>query len=729
MESTTYEPWYRRCYRWGQTNLTELDPVRYDHAWWREYWKRTRIQGVIVNAGGIVQYYPSKYPEVHRAVHLGDRDLFGEITAAAHEDGLAVLARMDSNRVHEAFYLEHPDWCAVDAQGNPYRAGDLFVTCINSPYYHEFLPSILREIIVRSGPEGFTDNSYSGLSRNEICYCHYCSKSFRDSTGMNIPEKKDWDSPAFRRWIVWSYERRLAIWDVNNQTTTAAGGKDCLWVGMISGDAIGQSMSLRDMKAICERTEIVMLDFQMRRSRLGFQRNGEAGKLIHEMLGWNKLIPESMAMYQAGEPTFRVASKPEPEARLWAVQGFAGTIQPWWHHIGAYHEDRRQYRTTVPLFEWHERNEKYLLRRQPIASVGIAWSQANIDFYGRDQAEVRVGLPWQGFTQALIRARIPYLPIHVDNIERDLDRFSVLILPNVGALSDAHCEAIRRFVARGGSVIASGETSLYNEWGDSRSDFALADLFGVSTRKVAHGADSRSQKSWDSWTAHSYLRLVPELRKAVDGPHVHDEPPVVGERHPILEGFDETDILPFGGRLEIVDAHEGNQTLMTYVPSFPIYPPETAWMRNPSSTLPGLILNESRAGRVAYLPADIDRCYGRDNLPDHGRLLANLVRWAAHEQLPLYVEGNGLIDCHLYRQPGRVILHLVNLTNAETWRASVHELTPVGPFRIQLRLPEGIHGSQVQLCVAEQTCDAEIAHGWASFEVPRVVDHEMVVVE
>src|SRR5690349_23781041 len=28
-------PWYRRAYRWGQTNITEKDPVRYDIEWWR----------------------------------------------------------------------------------------------------------------------------------------------------------------------------------------------------------------------------------------------------------------------------------------------------------------------------------------------------------------------------------------------------------------------------------------------------------------------------------------------------------------------------------------------------------------------------------------------------------------------------------------------------------------------------------------------------------------------
>src|SRR5581483_10295833 len=171
-------PWYRRVYRWGQTNLTEIDPIRYDLGWWREYWRRTRVQGIIVNAGGIVAYYPSRYPLHHRAQYLGERDLYGEIVAAAREAGLAVLARMDSNRADARFYVEHPDWFAVDATGAPYREGDLFVSCVNSPYYDEHIPAILREIVERSHPEGITDNSWSGLGRERICYCANCARRF-----------------------------------------------------------------------------------------------------------------------------------------------------------------------------------------------------------------------------------------------------------------------------------------------------------------------------------------------------------------------------------------------------------------------------------------------------------------------------------------------------------------------------------------------------------------------
>src|ERR1017187_9567139 len=64
-------PWYRRTLRWGQTNITEIDPTRYDIAWWRQYWKQTHTQGVIINAGGIVAYYPSRVPLHRPAQYLG----------------------------------------------------------------------------------------------------------------------------------------------------------------------------------------------------------------------------------------------------------------------------------------------------------------------------------------------------------------------------------------------------------------------------------------------------------------------------------------------------------------------------------------------------------------------------------------------------------------------------------------------------------------------------------
>lgn len=735
MGQTATLPWYRRAYRWGQTNITEKDPVRYDIPWWREHWKRTQVQAVIINAGGIVAYYPSKYPLHHRAEFLGERDVFGELTKAAHDDGLFVMARMDSNRTAEDFFKAHPDWFARDIKGEPYRAADKYITCINSPYYDEYLPGVLREIIERSHPEGITDNSWAGMGRENICYCANCDAKFRAKTGKTLPRQADWNDPAYRQWILWSYERRIEVWELNNRATQAAGGRDCIWSGMNSGSVTAQSRSFRDLREICKRAHIMMLDHQRRDDDTGFQQNADTGLRVHSLLGWDKLAPESMAMYQSGPGYYRLASKPAPEARMWMIAGLAGGIQPWWHYIAAYHEDRRMYRTAEPVMRWAKENEQYLVNRQPVASVGVVWSQRNTDFYGRNNAAELVDAPYTGFMHALVRARIPYLPIHADDIDREAAGLSVLVLPNVGALSDAQCAAIRRFVERGGSLFATGDTSLYDESGDPRPDYALADLFaahrvGESAKLpgTAERAGRRPPADRFAPDAHTYLRLSPELRARVDGPKAAGEPPATGARHPVLRGFDETDILPYGGTLSPLRTANGATIPLTFVPPFPVYPPETAWMRQPTTDIPALVLSAHGNSRVAFMPADLDRRYAKEHLPDHGDLLANVLRWVSGDTLPLRVEGPGLIDCTLYQQSGRTILHLVNLTSAGTWRAPVEELIPVGPVRVSLRLPKQVTARSARFLVAGGTRSVTAAQGTVAFEVASILDHEVVVI-
>ncbi len=685
---------------------------------WRGYWKSTGTRGIIVNAGGIVAYYPTQVPLHRRAEYLGGRDLFGEISHAAHADGIAVFARMDSSKAHEEFYRAHPDWFAVDGGGKPYMAADLYVTCVNSPYYEEHIPAILKEIAGLYQPEGFTDNNWSGLGRESICYCENCQKSFKDKTGFSIPLSKNWDDPVYRKWIRWNYDRRLEIWDLFNRVTRGAGGEHCIWSGMNSGSISSQSRVFRDYTAICRRADILMLDDQARSDAGGFHHNSETGKLIHGMLGWDKLVPESMAMYQGLRPMFRLASKPGPEARMWMIEGIAGGIQPWWHMISAHHEDRRMHHNPAAVFRWHQANEAFLLDRQPIATVGVLWSQQNTDFYGRDNTEELVDLPWRGMTQALVRARVPYLPLHIDHIDRDAAQFSVLVLPNLALMTDGQIAAVRRFVERGGSLIATGDSSLLDEWGDPRTDYGLADLFGAHlVTPIASRVRPVEKLAVDAY--HTYLRLGPQTGSEA----------AEGNRHAILRGFEETDILPYGGLLEPLRIEAGAEILMTYIPQFPVSPPEKIWMQEPRTDIPGIILRSVKGGgRIAFIPADLDRQYARTNLPDHGNLLQNIVRWAAKEEFPLIVEGAGLVDCHLYRQSQRLILHLVNLSSHGAWRQPMDEFIAIGPLRVRVKLPDGVSGSHLHLLVAGRPVSGQLEKGWVEFTIDRVTDHEVIVI-
>jgi hypothetical protein len=382
------------------------------------------------------------------------------------------------------------------------------------------------------------------------------------------------------------------------------------------------------------------------------------------------------------------------------------------------------YRTPVPVMAWCKSNEAYLFDRTPVATVGLLWSQRNTDFFGRDDPADRVDAPYTGFMHALVRARIPYVPVHVDDIGRYAGRITTLILPNIGAISDAQSAALRGFVQGGGSLVATGETGAYDEWGDPRSELALADLFRC--RRDARAPRLREGARQGSQSEHTYLRLSPELRGRVDGPKAGDEPSIAGERHPALRGFDETDILPYGGILLPLTVDAGAGVPLTFVPPFPTYPPETSWMRQPKTEIPGLVLSEHRGARVAFMPADVDRRYAREHLPDHARLLANVVRWAAGS-LPLSVEGPGLIDCHLYQQRGTLVLHLVNLTSEGTWRAPIDELIRVGPFKVAVQLPAGQSRVRARLLVSAGEPRVAVQNGIASFTIDGILDHEVIV--
>ena len=160
------------------------------------------------------------------------------------------------------------------------------------------------------------------------------------------------------------------------------------------------------------------------------------------------------------------------------------------------------------------------------------------------------------------------------------------------------------------------------------------------------------------------------------------------------------------------------------MPSFPSHPPEFSWPAVERTALPGLYLNEGRdgGGRVAYLPFDLDRSFGRWSQPDHGQLLAALVRWTLNAPLPVEVHGPGIVDVHLWTQPGRAILHLVNLTTPSYDRPPAHDLVAVGPYRVTLA---GVPATTAGLLVAGTTVPVV----GSSFELPSILDHEVISLE
>ena len=702
----TETPWYRRVKRWGQTNLTEDDPARHNLDFWREQWKRTEIQGVIVNCGGIVAYYPSRYGLQYRAATLGDGDYYREFAEAAEAEGLTVVARMDVNRATEEFYRAHPDWFCVDKDGVPMTSQGRFFSCVTGDYYKKYIPAVLTEIVERYHPAGFADNSWKGVGRDRICYCRNCRERFFRDTGLPLPEKPDFEDPVYRKWIRWSMGIRTENWELFNETTKSAGGPDCLWFGMINADPTDPSLA--DVKELLERSEFVFTDHQSRDSLNGFEQNHENGDLLHLASREDLIIPESLANYVRGDRTFRLSANPYEETRMWTVSGAAGGISPWYHHVGGGTRDRRQFETPVPFFRWHAANEEWLYGRENLANVAVAWSQDNAVFYGRDQVKERVAYPWRGFLSALHEDRIPFLPLNTRDLLRYRGRYDTLILPDMEALSEKEIESVLELIEEGKNLVVTGLPGILDENGEEREEPPILKALGLCFTGEVEGSFLSQPSSWEYPLAHTYL-VLPE------------------ERGPLLRGFEETGILGFGGGIRRMLSEGPLAPSGGYIRPFPIFPPEFSWIRETDETLHPFFTGTLKSGsRVVYLAADIDRCAGRSRLPDHLTLLADAVRYAAGGAFPLAVEGPGYIDTAIFRKGRARIVHLVNLSFANV-TGYCHRILPV--CGLGVRVPaEGETRLRVKPLVSGSP-EREIAAREGVFEIPveRIDDFEVLV--
>ena len=72
---------------------------------------------------------------------------------------------------------------------------------------------------------------------------------------------------------------------------------------------------------------------------------------------------------------------------------------------------------------------------------------------------------------------------------------------------------------------------------------------------------------------------------------------------------------------------------------------------------------------------------------------------------------------------------MVNLTNEGTWRGPIDELIPVGPINVSVRLKDGVRGSRVLSLVSDKPVNAGVRSGWVRFELPAILDHEVLVIE
>ena len=287
-----------------------------------------------------------------------------------------------------------------------------------------------------------------------------------------------------------------------------------------------------------------------------------------------------------------------------------------------------------------------------------------------------------------------------------LAQYSVLFLSNSACLGDDHCEAIRGFVAAGGTLVATFQTSLLDEWGEDRGQFALADLFGV---------------------AYEGLRANGEDHNIIYVPHEKE----LSKLGCVICCRGKTAEIKAGSDVEVLCTRASIDGLEGFDPK-----------SDYDSSEPTVVRHQHGKGQVFYLAADVGGAFMNSPYPPLRRLVAELVGRAP---APLVLEGPEAVEMNAaWKEPGQLMVHLVNnpmplvpwrIDSAvhpdhrsyEEERTTFHytpELYPV--HDLVLRFP-GLKVVSARLPL--QAVDLTVSGDPATVVVPKLDMHEVVLVE
>ena len=692
--ATPPDGWFDRPMRWVQLTLVENDPGQFDPKFWLEYFGRLHADAATLSAGGIVAYYPTEIPLHHRSDWLGKTDPFGTLVAGCRDLKMNVVARTDPHAVRDDVRAAHPDWISVSADGQPRRHWanrDLWVTCALGPYNFEFMDQVHREIVSKYKVDGIFANRWAPQGGD--CYCVHCQTNFKQATGGALPRTSDARDPQRRQYLEWRAARLTELWKHWDATVRAA-----------NPDARFIPNGPPTMKAAGELALIQFADYQARRGVTAPWMNGRRAKEYRAVMGRRPIG----GIFSVGleEPyRWKDSVQSEPEIRLWVAEGTANGMRPWVTKFSGVLYDKRWLPMVERIYDWHYRHERYLRNEMPLARVAVLHSEQTATYHpGIGQGD-RAEDHMLGMYHALIESRIPFEYVHEAFLTADrLDRFKLLILADAAALSEAQCAAIRDYVTRGGSLLATFASSLFDEIGQRRTEFGLSDVFGVSFGGRIDGP-----------MQNSYLSL--------------DADPATRRRHAVLEGLDDTPRIINGVFRVDVRPTLAFPSPLTLIPTYPDLPMEDVYPRVPHTETRELYLRDLGPNRVAYFPWDISRTFWDVMCVDHGRLLRNTIRWAVGEPPPVEVDGRGVLDVSLWRQRSSITVHLVNLTNPMMMKGPVREVIPVGPLTAKIRLPAGTRAAKVQLLTAGTTPRVQESSGVLTVTVPSVDVHEVIAID
>lgn len=429
--------------------------------------------------GGEVYYQSQVAPH---APGLKDFDYLQEATEEGKRSGVRLIAYMNSNCLYE----NHPLYSeAIIRKANgslwpalSYGTIPAGYACINHPKFRQFLLDTIEEIFHRSDAAGLY---VDGLTPH-VCYCKHCRRLHRKMFQQEIPTKFEPHEPEVDFWEMSSIPQLVGDpADPDSYRLTR------FLMQPLYDITRGVTETVKRLRP----DAVVIYHSWPKPSILRYY--DAAGNEIYIERPFHHTLwkDEEFASFAAALPVIMqhdvyLQHNTDCEVRHKMVQVLANGVcpTPW------------SFRGIKPIFEFVKAHEQYFdwNHTVPVRDVALvrdlAHSAVQAKIAGRPLEalnEESVGFdrflsPYAGFYSLLLHAHAPMATLHPNMIGDRLKGYRVLCLANEVSLSQGQLDTITRFVQSGGGLIVTGQTSLYDEVGQQRSDFGVSELLRASYR-------------------------------------------------------------------------------------------------------------------------------------------------------------------------------------------------------------------------------------------------------
>ncbi len=472
----SHEPYIFLVRRGGErTDIHEI----YEGAQSDEVIRRLKGEGIEV-------FHTHLYKGFGMAAEKPEMEEAKRATEIAHRHGMKVDTYIQWNSMmYETFFAEEPrakDWIQRDIDGRPilltygYQQSFRYRPCFANQEYLEYLKKIVKYAVEEVKTDFIHFDNFDLNPEPDSCHCPACVLGFRNFlkakysaekrrerfgfenidfvnppqwNRQNLPEKMEiLFDPAIQEWVDYRCQlmadalRQMALYAKSLDPEVAI---EINPHGITGGNRAWENGI--DHARLLRWTEVFWTEEENPPSYL------PDGRLISKIRSYKlaRAFQNILLTYISNDPVAMAECLSFNQ-----TIGYAGEDPipaEMLKYVGFYRQNRNLY-----------------VGADDAGTVAVLRSYPSITYHN-----ARAQLSAVLVEQALIQGRIPF-DLVFDQHLNDLSKYRVLILPDSECLSDEQLALIRRFVADGGGLLATGQAGLYDKWRQLRIEPGLRGL-------------------------------------------------------------------------------------------------------------------------------------------------------------------------------------------------------------------------------------------------------------